>query len=180
MNDTIKICCDFGPGRHSPDCQYYQPEPVRTGGEVKRYTPYEISQENAFTSAAITYVRHSDYQSKCEELDRVKVELQNERSISDGCRADASRNGERAERAESSNAALREALSKFQYFAPRCSQLLDGWHQDGTAWSEWDESVRKELSELHRMCSELISVHVTLTTNNTERAALSEDGKQEC
>lgn len=30
------------------------------------------------------------------------------------------------------------------------SQLLDGWHCDGTAWSEWDETVRKRVSELHR------------------------------
>ncbi len=27
------------------------------------------------------------------------------------------------------------------------AQLLDGWHNDGTAWSEWDESVRKRLSQ---------------------------------
>ncbi len=26
------------------------------------------------------------------------------------------------------------------------AQLLDGWHQDGTAWTEWDESVRKRVS----------------------------------
>lgn len=26
------------------------------------------------------------------------------------------------------------------------AQILDGWHQDGTAWSEWDESVRKRIS----------------------------------
>lgn len=25
------------------------------------------------------------------------------------------------------------------------AQLLDGWHQDGTAWSEWDESVRQKV-----------------------------------
>lgn len=25
-------------------------------------------------------------------------------------------------------------------------QLLDGWHNDGTAWTEWDESVRKRCS----------------------------------
>jgi hypothetical protein len=28
------------------------------------------------------------------------------------------------------------------------TQLLDGWHADGTAWSTWDESVRKEAVEL--------------------------------
>lgn len=26
------------------------------------------------------------------------------------------------------------------------AQILDGWHADGTAWSEWDESVRRRLS----------------------------------
>lgn len=26
------------------------------------------------------------------------------------------------------------------------SQLLDGWHQDGTAWSAWDEEVRQNVS----------------------------------
>lgn len=28
------------------------------------------------------------------------------------------------------------------------AQLLDGWHNDGTAWSEWDEQVRKRVSQL--------------------------------
>ena len=28
------------------------------------------------------------------------------------------------------------------------AQLLDGWHQDGTAWSEWDESVRRRVMEM--------------------------------
>jgi hypothetical protein len=27
------------------------------------------------------------------------------------------------------------------------SQVFDGWHADGTAWSEWDESVRKRVTE---------------------------------
>jgi len=36
---------------------------------------------------------------------------------------------------------LRDTLCKV-------AQLLDGWHQDGTAWSEWDESVRKDVSRL--------------------------------
>lgn len=30
------------------------------------------------------------------------------------------------------------------------SQLLYGWHADGTAWSEWDEQVRQQVSALHR------------------------------
>lgn len=29
------------------------------------------------------------------------------------------------------------------------SQVLDGWHQDGTAWSKWDEQVRQKVRELH-------------------------------
>lgn len=41
-------------------------------------------------------------------------------------------------------------LQNFLDFAPRCAQLLDGWHADGTTWSEWDESVRKELSDIQR------------------------------
>jgi hypothetical protein len=31
---------------------------------------------------------------------------------------------------------------------PCIAQLLDGWHADGTAWSEWDESVRQRVSDL--------------------------------
>jgi len=27
------------------------------------------------------------------------------------------------------------------------AQLLDGWHQDGTAWTEWDEAVRRRVSD---------------------------------
>lgn len=34
-----------------------------------------------------------------------------------------------------------------------CCQLLDGWHCD-TAWTEWDESVRKQISELLKLCIE--------------------------
>jgi hypothetical protein len=26
------------------------------------------------------------------------------------------------------------------------AQLLDGWHNDGTAWSEWDEHVRQQVT----------------------------------
>lgn len=32
----------------------------------------------------------------------------------------------------------------------RVAQLLDGWHQDGTAWTEYDESVRREVADLRR------------------------------
>ena len=27
-------------------------------------------------------------------------------------------------------------------------QVFDGWHNDGTAWSEWDESVRQDMAKL--------------------------------
>jgi len=30
----------------------------------------------------------------------------------------------------------------------RIAQIFDGWHQDGTAWTEWDESVRREMSAM--------------------------------
>lgn len=30
------------------------------------------------------------------------------------------------------------------------AQVFDGWHNDGTAWSEWDESVRKRVGELQQ------------------------------
>jgi hypothetical protein len=40
------------------------------------------------------------------------------------------------------------AASMVADLAPDLAQLLDGWHNDGTAWSEWDESVRKRLSEV--------------------------------
>lgn len=42
----------------------------------------------------------------------------------------------------------KEWFVKFEMWACSCAQLLDGWHADGTAWTEWDESVRKELLEL--------------------------------
>lgn len=31
-------------------------------------------------------------------------------------------------------------------------QLLDGWHNDGTAWSDWDEKVRAQVSALLKEC----------------------------
>ena len=47
---------------------------------------------------------------------------------------------ESAERAEA-------ALRGWKALWPDLAQLLDGWHQDGTAWTPWDESVRKRLTE---------------------------------
>ena len=39
-------------------------------------------------------------------------------------------------------------LEQARDMLPRVAQLLDGWHADGTAWSEYDESVRREVSAL--------------------------------
>jgi len=30
------------------------------------------------------------------------------------------------------------------------SGILNGWHEDGTAWSEWDESVRNKVNEFRK------------------------------
>lgn len=43
---------------------------------------------------------------------------------------------------------MANAASMTMELAPDIAQLLDGWHQDGTAWSTWDESVRKRLSKV--------------------------------
>ena len=43
-------------------------------------------------------------------------------------------------------AELREA----QETLCRCAQLLQGWHSDGTAWSEWDSDVEKRLHSLQQ------------------------------
>jgi hypothetical protein len=50
---------------------------------------------------------------------------------------------------------LREELEKMISPCTNACQVFDGWHQDGTAWSEWDESVRKELSGVLRKMYEL-------------------------
>lgn len=41
-------------------------------------------------------------------------------------------------------------LHEILNLTPDIAQLMDGWHQDGTAWTEWDESVRSRLSEWHK------------------------------
>lgn len=43
---------------------------------------------------------------------------------------------------------LEARLAKVVRILPSVCQVFDGWHQDGTAWTEWDESVRREVSEL--------------------------------
>lgn len=39
-------------------------------------------------------------------------------------------------------------VSALENVLPNVAQLLDGWHQDGTKWSEWDEKVRQQLSQI--------------------------------
>ncbi|MDE2099648.1 MAG: hypothetical protein KGL39_20515 [Patescibacteria group bacterium] len=41
------------------------------------------------------------------------------------------------------------ALAAYQ-LAPDIAQLLDGWHADGTYWSEWDELVRNRLMDVQQ------------------------------
>lgn len=40
----------------------------------------------------------------------------------------------------------RESMGDLADLLTDIAQVFDGWHADGTAWSEWDESVRKRLS----------------------------------
>lgn len=35
------------------------------------------------------------------------------------------------------------------------AQILDGWHNDGTAWSEWDEQVRQRVTALQQQLYKL-------------------------
>jgi len=42
----------------------------------------------------------------------------------------------------------RRLLEEAQHVLPMVTQVLDGWHQDGTVWTEWDESVRISLGAL--------------------------------
>jgi hypothetical protein len=53
-------------------------------------------------------------------------------------------------------AALRAALTFAHQLMPDVSQLLDGWHADGTAWTEWDAGVRSAVSELQRRLESLL------------------------
>ncbi len=50
--------------------------------------------------------------------------------------------------AEAQAAAMQKSLQIVRYWLPDVAQLLDGWHADGTSWSEWDESVRQQLSKV--------------------------------
>lgn len=44
--------------------------------------------------------------------------------------------------------AARELAERVNNTGPRIAQVFDGWHNDGTAWTEYDESVRREVREL--------------------------------
>lgn len=47
-------------------------------------------------------------------------------------------------------AKLREVVEEILVWFPNCAQLLDGWHGDGTCWTECDTQVRNELSRLQQ------------------------------
>lgn len=46
------------------------------------------------------------------------------------------------------NARLRAQVMEWLRLAPDLGQLLSGWHQDGTAWSEWDQKVYERLQAI--------------------------------
>lgn len=41
-----------------------------------------------------------------------------------------------------------ELVFEVRNLLPDVGQLLDGWHADGTAWSQWDETVRQRVGAL--------------------------------
>jgi hypothetical protein len=41
------------------------------------------------------------------------------------------------------------------------SQIFDGWHNDGTAWSEWDESIRRCVGQLQQEIELIIAAPST-------------------
>lgn len=46
-------------------------------------------------------------------------------------------------------------VSPLEHLLGHVSQLLDGWHNDGTAWSKWDEQVRIRVSNFQAAFSGL-------------------------
>lgn len=48
----------------------------------------------------------------------------------------------------------KDLLRDFNSLAPDLAQLLQGWHADGTAWSEWDETVYQRLLALQERTEE--------------------------
>lgn len=55
---------------------------------------------------------------------------------------------ERVEELDKQLQAARELAERVNNTGPRIAQVFDGWHNDGTAWTEYDESVRREVREL--------------------------------
>jgi hypothetical protein len=41
-----------------------------------------------------------------------------------------------------------QQISELKILLTDIAQIFDGWHADGTVWSEWDESVRRRVSEV--------------------------------
>lgn len=62
----------------------------------------------------------------------------------------------RMEKAEFQLQAARELANLVNSTGPRIAQVFDGWHNDGTAWTEWDESVRREVAELQVKAREFL------------------------
>lgn len=63
----------------------------------------------------------------------------------------------------------RAVLTEIIVWFPDCAQLLDGWHADGTAWTEWDEQIRTRLADLYRKAAAVLDV----PDLETEREALA-------
>lgn len=61
------------------------------------------------------------------------------------------------ERLEAECAAMREKFSLLDTLFCDVSQLLAGWHADGTSWSDWDETVRDSVSRIHNQVLGLLS-----------------------
>jgi hypothetical protein len=73
--------------------------------------------------------------------------------------------------ARSEIVALRALIEEFNNFACDCHQLLIGWHADGTAWSEWDQSVLDKLVALQRKTDPLKPAHLAVLPKATVDAA---------
>jgi hypothetical protein len=41
-----------------------------------------------------------------------------------------------------------QLISDLKVLLVDVAQIFDGWHADGTPWSEWDESVRRRVTDL--------------------------------
>lgn len=64
--------------------------------------------------------------------------------------AEALRLGETAPVVPASDPPAVPSQDELRHLLCDVAQLLDGWHNDGTAWTEWDESVRRRVSEMQR------------------------------